>query len=348
MKYTVEQVEPARARRELLRVWRDNLSVEGLGERKFAWTYERAPARPLSPFLLVARRGVERDVVGTVAVSVRVLQVGGRSCRAGLLGDLAVDRAHRSLLPALSLVRRAKRAATGEVALVYGFPNHRAEPVFLRAGYRRLGAMTRYVRVLRHGPYARRVVRSRAAARLAGAVADLGSRAGRLLPLVRSAARYRLVLSDAADERAEEVWAAAAGYYEIAGIRDAEFLAWRMCDHPEHRHRLAWLEDRRGGAARAYAAVGQRDGEVWIGDFFGPPDALEALFLRVAEWARGEGARSLSVRFLGDPGVVSALRRAGFAARDARRAVVVADCESGLGELGEPSRWFLTDADEDI
>ncbi len=348
MRYTVEQIEVGRARDDLLRVWRDNLPVFDGGEGKLAWTYERAPLEPLSPLLLVARRGEEREVVGSAGVVRRAFALDGRTSSAGLMADLAVDRDHRRLLPALSLVQRARQAAQDRVDFIYGFPNHKAEPLFLRAGYTRIGGLTRYVRVLRHADYAERIVGSKAAARAAGLFADAAARARRLPSSVEAAARYRLTFTDAADERAGEVWDAAAPRYGIVGVRDPEFLCWRLCDHPETRHRFAWLEERRGGAARAYAAVAPENGALAVRDFFGPPEALGPLFDRLASWARGEGAQSLALRFFGDARVTDALRAAGFQARDSSRAVIVDPLSAGDRRLGDPQRWYLTDADEDI
>jgi hypothetical protein len=346
MRYTVEQVEVARARDDVMRVWRDNLSDARACERKFAWTYERAPAAPLSPVLLVARRGELRDVVGSAGVARREFAVGGETSWAGLLADLAVDRDHRSLLPALSLVRRVREVAREQLAFAYGFPNAKAEPVFVRAGYRRLGGMTRYVRVLRHGHFAKRVVPSNVAAGALGLGADAAVAARRLPARACSIARYRLVLTDAVDERAHEVWERAAAHYRIIAVRQPVYLSWRLAEHPDFRYRFAWLEDRRTGAAHAYAAVTTVDGVCAVGDFLGRPEVLVPLFERLAGWARGEGAHSLALRFCGDPRVTCALRQAGFAPRDSQRAVVVDAVDDRFA--GDPASWYLTDADEDI
>ncbi len=348
MSYEVEQIDKDRAREDVVRLWRQNLPVAGFCDRKFEWTYERAPEPPLSPLVLVDRRDHDGGIVGTAGVARRGFVIAGEDVSAGLLADLAVDRAHRTALPALILVRRCREAARSQFVLAYGFPNHKAEGVFLRAGYTRLGGMARYVRVLRHEPYMSRHVRWRRAARAAGRAVDAGASLSRAPLHADAAARYRLVVTETADERADLVWRTGAPRYAIVARRSVPFLRWRLAEHPEKRHRFVWLETRRGGAPRAYAAIADEGGELAVRDFFGPPEALQPLFERLAGWARAQGARSLALRFLGDPRVTAAIRSSGFRPRGERRSVVVDAFAPAHHLVYEPSAWFLTDADEDI
>src|SRR5687768_3975819 len=121
-RYVVERRPVAEVEADLRRLWDDNLTVAGGVARKFAWLYREAP-----------------------------------DLRAGVLADLAVDRPHRSVGPALALAREAKAWTLGNLDLAYGFPNKLAEGVFKRVGYKVLGTMPRYARVLRHAGYAARV-----------------------------------------------------------------------------------------------------------------------------------------------------------------------------------------------
>lgn len=344
MGYRVEQVDRHRARADLLRVWRDNLPIEGSPEHKYAWSYEGAPEPPLDPLLLVGG-GDTRVVVGTAVIARRAFVVGGAPITAGLLADLAVDRPHRSALPALALVRTARDVASREVSLVYGFPNPKAEVVFRRAGYARLGGMVRYARVLRHADYAAGHLPP-AVAGVAGAALDACA-ALRHAPARAAASRYRLSLTARADARVERIWAQAAAHYAVVARRSAAFLNWRFRPDAQGPHEFAWLEDRRGGRPRAYAVLRARGEDVDIRDAFGAPDDLRLLFARLAALARGRGARSLSFRFVGDRRVRAALRGAGFAPRRDRRAVVLDVRPELEGARVDPEAWFLTDADED-
>lgn len=74
----------------------------------------------------------------------------GRAHRAALLADLAIDRAHRTVLPALILQHAVKRHVDASYDLSYGFPNAHAVGIHRRIGYHEHGTMPRYVRVLRH------------------------------------------------------------------------------------------------------------------------------------------------------------------------------------------------------
>ena len=75
--------------------------------------------------------------------------LGGQRIEAGVLVDLAVSPAHRTLFPALLLQKSLLAAGLEAREVLYAFPNQKAAAVFQRAGYRHIGLMTRYVRVLR-------------------------------------------------------------------------------------------------------------------------------------------------------------------------------------------------------
>ena len=99
--YAVERCAPAAVRADLERLWDANLTLESHPADKFGWLYAEAPVVPATVFVLRA----DGAAVGTAGVGVRRFQLGADVGEAGLLADLAVDKAHRSVGPALALVR---------------------------------------------------------------------------------------------------------------------------------------------------------------------------------------------------------------------------------------------------
>lgn len=351
--YRVSRVEPGAARSQLMRIWRDNLQLACDAAAKFAWTFEAAPHRPDRLFLLDAGApGTtgERAPIGAAGVAWRPFQLAGRSARGALLFELAVDRRHRTGFPALRLVAETRRAALRDFDFAYGFPTHRAEPLFRRCGYSELGRITRYVRVLRHGDYLRRALDLPLLTRAAAAGLD-GARLALHAPAwARARARLRLELGGELDARIDDLWRRVSGCYRVVGARSAEFLRWRFLRHPEQSHELALLIDRAGSALQAYAVLGIKDGAAHLHDFFGEPAALGALVDLLVPAIARRGARSLSVRFLGDPRVVAELVARGFSARDRSRAVVLSPGDAGADAAEaacDPAGWFLTDADHE-
>ncbi len=359
--YAVAVERPEGVREALQRIWRDNLTL-GIGpEEKFRRLYQEAPDP--APHVLVLRAcdaatGEER-IVGAMGVAIRRFWVDGREASAAVLGDFAVDAAHRHLLPALRLARLAREHVRDRFQVGYGFPNQKAVGVMLRAGFGTLGTVSRHVRVLRHEAYAARlgerpgfppalarmVARPRVA-RAAGALADLGRMALDLPRALGAARAFRLGWCDWPDGRFDALWAAARQEYPVVGVRSAAFLAWRSPGAS-----LATLTRRGGGDLRAYAVVEVEpaSGAAHLRDLFGHHADLGALVDLLLPALRRRGAASASVRFLGAPLVRDLLIRRGFVVRGEGRTVVVqpeAQVAAGAA-MASAERWHLFDVDED-
>jgi hypothetical protein len=369
-RYRVERTDPKTVATDLHRVWSENLKIEGGDPSvKHAWLYRDAPDPSPTVFLL-RTEGDAAPVVGTAGLGIRRIVVGDRELRAGLLGDLAVDRDHRSVLPALMLVREVKGWAMAQLDLAYGFPNHAAEGVFKRVGYKKLGTIVRYVRVLRHAGYMDRIgdaelarlpsaVRPLATAALARpATAGLIARGVDAAMLVRgsgdlwrAARRLKLEWPPEVDRRIDALWSSARHDYDVVAARSARFVEWRFFRGPGAAARALVLASDRTGEPQAYAVI-ERDGDVaHLRDLFGHRPAVAALIDRLIPALYRRGAASISMRYLGAPWLVGVLAARGFVARQADRmiAIGVSDrLDPHLGALlAEADAWHLTDADED-
>ncbi len=289
VRYRVERASPASdaTAAELRALWRRNLPVEGECAAKFDWLYRQAPW-PADDVFLLAADGVAGPV-GTAGVFVRRMRVGGPVVEAALLGDFAVDVAHRTLQPALTLMRAVRRQATARFGLVYGFPNQLAAGVCQRVGFSELGVMTRYVRVLRHDRFVRRVLDVPFMTTLAARSVD-GARVALAMPRAVRALRGRtLQWPTSTDARLDELWTDAAGQYDIVAERSAAFVDWRLLRHPFDPCQLAALTTADGARILAYAAIAVADAVAYVRDLFGHRDEVGRLLdaLIPTLWRRG-------------------------------------------------------------
>ena len=367
-RYRIERAAPADARDALARIWRTNLTLEADAATKYRWLYEEAPDRPPVVFLLVADGAPAAQAVGTAGVGLRRFVASGAELRAGILGDLAVDREHRSVMPALTLVREAKAWALGELDFAYGFPNKSAEGVFKRAGYKPLGAIGRYVRVLRHAGYVDRVgdadlarlparLRPAARAALAGPAGAVIARGvdvavlARDLPALARTRDLELAWSERADPRLDQLWAAARGDHGVVGARTARFVDWRFFRGTSTGRQLVLATDKRG-APRAYAVVEMNEGVATVRDLFGFRAAIPALLDRLAPALYRRGAASIAIRYLGASWLADALRARRFTLRQQDRMIALAVSDrldaATAAKLADVESWHLTDADEDV
>src|SRR3546814_17963935 len=98
--------------------------------RKYDWFYRQCPYG--APLTLLLRHEASGEWVGVASAGPRQMVFGGRRVSAGVLVDLAVLPAHRSLGPALTLQTALMEAGAKRFDLLYGFPNPKAAAVFRR------------------------------------------------------------------------------------------------------------------------------------------------------------------------------------------------------------------------
>ena len=335
-------------RAELTRLWLDNLPVRGDADAKLRWTYVDAPAGKGEAFVLRADDG---SAAGCAGIQRRELAYRGTSIRAALLADFAIDRRHRSGLPALTLQRAVKRHVETAYDLSYGFPNDQALAIHRRTGYHLLGRMSRFVRVLRHGGYLARRFGQPLAGRAIGAIVDPALMAGTALRAMREGAALELHWLDDVDARFDRLWAEASPSYPIACRRTAALLRWRFLRKPDQRYTVAALIDRRSDALRGYAIVQDGpSGGAELADLFGAdPAAIDALLALLIRSLYDRGFTTVSIRYLGDPRLLPLLDHHRFSLRQSDRAVIVHPTASWPIHLDarRASAWYITELDED-
>ena len=333
----------------LVDLWSRNLQMRGSPRDKFEWYYRSNPVGPAEAFLLEHVDGENTSVVGCCGIGQRRVYLDGAPVVAGLFADFAVDRAHRTTLPALKLQRALCDYGLSSYALTYGFPNEAAVGLFGRIGFPILGRMSRYVRILRFARYLHRRA-PRPISDVAAAALDAGS----LFYYRRKLSRRRLQLTwvTDVDERFDALAAAVTNRYRMLGDRSKEFLRWMYLKRPNASANIAALVDPAAGSIDAYAAVVTKEpGVAMIADFLGrSPAALSDLLIRLAPALRDRGFASAATVFLGDPEVAAVLTRAGYSLRGPGKFVVAATGHEAAIDgdtTKDVTRMYFTDADRD-
>jgi hypothetical protein len=352
MRYSARQVDAVEAEGDLIRLWTENLDASARASSKYRWFYRSNPVGAAVAFLLRAQDEEGGDhVVGCAGLGRRILYQGDQPLDAGLVADFAIDQAHRTALPALTLQRALCAYAVSRHPAFYAFPNDAAVGVFSRIGHRVLGQMSRYVLVLRHGPFIQRRIRSAFLAGAAGRVADT---AARLLAQARRRPTEGLSLSwlQDVDDRFDALWEETRHRFGVIGYRGADFLRWRFLEREGVESRLAALTEPATGRLRAYAAVSlKEEGVALVADFLAASDAHLAVLmagLRPELWRMG--FHSAVAHFMGPPSVAAVLTDHGFRFRNLAKFVVLGvgtECPGDPGRLADPASWYLTEADRD-
>jgi hypothetical protein len=346
--YQVRRAVYPNDRAAVIGLWKGNLGDPRRGAEKFAWFYENAPTgEPLSMLLSHGADLTDAtwELAGVATAGARQWLIDDQPVVAGVLVDMTVTAAHRTLFPALALQKGLRKEGLALWQMLYGFPNPKAAPVFARVGYKKLGGIVRYACVLRTASYLSAKVPTPLAT-IAAPVAD------RFLSLRRRLRAgmgngYRLrwgPLSEAALEtNTTELPATELPASErlARGARDATFLRWRFADRGSLRFEFVSVDAR--GQQLGWWVVCAVGVTLHVCDcsitLLTLPDA-HRMWIQLAKQARSKGFSSLSFACLAPEALIATLLRADMVAREQRP--VFATSNATL-----PTSWFLTPADED-
>ena len=327
-------------RETVLSIWRGNLGDDARMARKYNWFYQHADAG--APLLeLLTANG--QDVGACTAGRRRMLR-DGKPMRGGVLVDLAVIPEHRSLGPAMILQQALAATAHDELDLLYGFPNPKAVPVFKRIGYRPLGDLVRYVRVLRHGAYLARHIPA-FLAKPTGVLADAWMRLRDAL-VGTGSTQLRATWSDHVDPDTQALWDNSTKPDGIVGLRDLAHLRWRFDATPEGGFKHLLLRDRQTGSLVAWFATRAEGTTLHVHDYWslhGPAIGTGSL-TALLKAARAGGYGAVSVELATEANHLAPWLALNFAERSARPIFGYWD-KDVLGDV--PGDLHLTAADED-
>lgn len=342
--YHIQEADLSASAAAIRELWVANLvgHDEHSAAAKLRLGYAENPAGTGCALLLYPEGGAEPK--GVQGLHPRVFHLGAQRLRAVGLADYAVDAAHRSLGPALMLMRHGTQLGRERFDLTYGLPNQKAAAVLARAGLKRLGMVQRFAKPLR----SRARLADRMPAALAAGLAPLVDGLLRLHDGWRSIGlRPRLQCREVAWAAADvdALWARRPAAL-LLSERSTAMLRWRFGMPERGGWRLSLACDD-GGQLRGHVVWRLIDGFAEIGDFFtdAPDELTAALMLAFTRQARRAGAASISVTFFGRGAVVQALRRSGMALRPQQAPLFT--LPGGDAALGEPDRWYLTSFDND-
>lgn len=305
--------------------------------------------------------------VGTAGVTGRPIFVNGKVYRAALLGDFCVDKAHRTLQPAVQLQREVRSYVQLHYDVCYAFPNKRSMPVHLRVGYRRLGERKRFVRMLQIQPHLERVGIPRY---LAFGLASMIQSIAAMYDVSKTCtvkSKYALEWLADVDARFDDLWERSKTLSPVLGVRAAIWLRWRFLQKPDEPCHVVALVHPKTRTLLAYAMLSFADEGAFgrvasLRDLFGEsPKAVDALISLLIPALRTKRIASISMHVAGDRWLPRLLFRHGFFERTGDRTSVIVGIkdeqtprETAPGQeallndaVSKIENWFLTDFDED-
>lgn len=351
MSYSVTEADVRKIEDLVVDIWRKNLPAQaaasaGRVRGKFEWFYLRNPLRQ-GRIWLIQKDGVP---VGTAGVGFRRIKVLGREILSGVAADMAVDARHRVLGPALMLQRAVYGLAGSDVDVIYAMPNPGATAAMKRTGYKVIGGLCRYTRVLNPAGYLQNRIKNRPLAGILSAAAIPAMRLASKETRVRTPRGYRLTAVEKFDKRFDELWNKMSSGFRVIADRGADYLNWRFneCSSVTYQT-LALIDDK--DAVRGYV-IYHRDGDaVEMADlsYDGTGPVFDMLVSAFIKRMYKDGAASIFFSFFGSSAIKQMIGGFGFIKRaDSVPFALAAGPDAGLEkEMKEEENWFLTSGDMD-
>jgi hypothetical protein len=343
--YEVFRADLDRDRDAILALWARNLSSSDDAGRlaKFTWQYQVNVAGPGRCWLMVHRPSGQ--VVGTAGLGLREVFYHGKSLKAGLALDFAVDEPHRFLKPALLLQRSVLESLRDGVDFIYGLPNKKALPIFIRLGYKGPFSLLRMVKILKTSKYLDKLptpIRG-----IAGLAGDLVHRA-RSAETWMSSRRASIAELATVNGEIDDLWQRLSAEFPIICPRDSAFVRWRYLQFPLAHYTVlgVWRENER---LEGYAVCHvEENGHARVADFIAANEkTTDDLLAGVIRWARSRDAASIAFEFGGAPRFQSRLQDFGFVSRSSTATIVSYFADKNLeqqsAELLQKWRFFAGD-----
>jgi hypothetical protein len=351
--YAVVSAHLEKDRKVIIDLWGQNLADTNHLEEKYDWHFLNNPFGPGQIWILKA----DGQPIGTTSLGMRLLKLGNIITTAGVACDLAVNREHRFLRPALMLQRALLSSANPEVQLLYGVPNSGGASVMKYVGYRQFCSVHRYAKVLRPSHYLLRSPELQVMAPLIGSIVDRGFIA--FESFARRKDRRTAQVLPSFDERFDELWNGLRYDASALTVRNRRFLKWRYCECPLRQYKTLGLLTLDESTLLGYLIYYVQDASAICVDLLAPGGAedLNCLLRSWSTLALGDGLASLSIS-CSDGVLADALIRQSFSrrsvapAKKSLRTHEQESCKTLFTHLRLPGtqpavadRWYYTEGD---
>ena len=349
MTYSITAADLERDKQAILRIWKGNFP--DVPEQRYSWMYENNPYGRAVCWL--AKDTKDETVVGVTSLFLRRILIRGKYRMAGIAGDFAVDKEHRTFGPALALQKAAVSSCCQKgFDLLYGFPNKQAELMHQRAGYRFLGNLVRMTKPIRSQYYLKRYLKSQKAAYLLSKPVDFAMRLRSKENYYRRPETLSAEIVSTFDSRFDELWARASSRYALIGERESGYLNWRYTCSPHRKYTIFALMGKRDGTLIGYIVFYSTANKVHIADLLALDleDVLDCLLSEFLLYQREKRVESVSIVYLGSELLTRRLEEYRFSIRDTESKVIVyADPGSPfLADVCDKDNWYLMEGDRDL
>ncbi len=320
------------------------------GFERYRWLYLDNPCGPARVWL--AEDATTGEAIGTSAGYPKRVYVDGAVETVLNLSDFAFDQAHRTLGPALKLLRVTLEAMTDpSLSFSYDRPSEAMLAIYKRMGACAVSPLRRWVRLIEMRPALTRRFGGGAAVSLLGRVGDVLLHARDRLSAGASGVVVAPLVGNPGPEF-DALDAELARSFPLRLERSAPYLRWRYLENVTAPHQILCARER--GTLVGYLVFRPREnGVVGLVDLLtlGDGRVAAALVQTLFATARARGASAVWATVPRDSPVEAVLARTGFVPRGEDPGVVVYAPRASAERkslLEDPHHWWMLAGDQDV
>lgn len=345
--YFISKADLASSRTVVASLWAQGLEglVDAVADAKYRHFYLDNPAG--AGILVLLHQNATGAAVGVEGLIPRRFHVGDQAIDVATLADFVVVPEHRSLGPALTLMRSCIATSQDRFAFVYGTPNDKSRAILKRAGVRSLGSLTRYTKLIRSASFLQLRMPGWAVP-LAAAAVDVALATGDVVRSWRRGARLRWSEGTSFGPEFDEIWNRRQTDL-VTGERSSTTLRWRYASNSRPDAWKISLAADSTGTPFGYVVWRQREGIALVSDFFcadierAAGDLLQSFAMHVRRFP----VHRISLEYFGRPAIANELMLRGFVAREQSTIVVVEHGPASQVPRITPDAVFMTTFDRD-
>lgn len=350
MSYSIQLADITTHKEIVISLWKGNL--QDVIPERFPWIYENNPNGPPKVFLL--RHEESQTFVGAISLFPRPMFYKGKIVTSYICGDMVVQSQHRSMGPALILLRAAIKLCDQEdPCILVSLPNEKSQPVALRAGYKILGEYCEFVKVMKTRRYLLRYLKSQTLAALFAWPLDVFLHC-RYVTFVNAIKirKYGYEILARFDARFEFLFNKLNLNYDLIGSRNSDYLNWRLEQSPYGGCHIFSIFDKSDGIICGYIAYRYNSIRAQIVDiaFAGDDKDFHILLFLFSGFMTNNGADSISISYAGDNNMQSIMNHLGYYKRGVNNKVVIyssLDNNNSTDSISQ-NNWYLTKSDNDV
>jgi len=345
--YTILPVDINDDRNFVIELWNDNFPDSSGFDYKYQWLYQ-SNIYP-GTFIYFLLHDDSQEKIGAQGVSGRIFEYNGEKLAVGLIGDFAVNSHHRSLWPAMKLLKSTLKKSVGENDFIISYPNLNALPVVKRAGYKLHMDVNRYVKINKINSYLKKRIPAILAMFIAPLI-DFIIITADTIKYIKYSQNIEYEFCNSISKDVDELWETSIFKNNcLIQERIKKYIDWRMDGEENLTTRFFVIKNKSDQSMLGYISYYyiEETNSILIVDFFAKDkeNILKSLFSMFVYRIRCMDAVSISVEFIGTDDIDIAIKNSGFRKRDSRPMFYVFN-EKRIETLSTKN-WFLTSWDED-